>query len=179
MGVFRVKACPVMFNTHHRADILKNAFEATNCKMFIFESKYLSALRDIARDLPSDTRFYMIDNASHFWFGDNIQHTNVDINQNIVKVQSDHALITRNDLIQGKPVNGTLGEVLQCTSPTPSGIKYEYSLQDHVSTNFSLAAALDGAICYQFGINTQSFTRCSCCTCSPQEPQAARSKRRR
>ncbi|KAH7644056.1 long-chain fatty acid transport protein-like protein [Dermatophagoides farinae] len=60
IGIARVRCSAVLFNTNNRRDLLLNAFHATNCKVFIFESKFLSAIQEIAPQLP-DIRFFMYD----------------------------------------------------------------------------------------------------------------------
>lgn len=142
-GVTRVKASSVLFNTNHRADILKNAFEATNCKMFIFDSKYLSALQEVAADLP-DISFYMIDQVTDEWLlpdklalnGDKPESAaaeGVDINRNVLKVQETTAHISRQDLIDRKQITTSLGSILLKHAATPTKTKYNYSLDDTVS----------------------------------------------
>lgn len=58
IGITRVKASFVLFNTNHRKETLLNAFEATNCKVFIFEAKYLKQLQEVADQLPA-IRYFM------------------------------------------------------------------------------------------------------------------------
>ena len=47
IGISRVRCSAVMFNTNHRRDTLINAFQATKCQIFIFERKYLQAIKEL------------------------------------------------------------------------------------------------------------------------------------
>lgn len=61
LGIAKVRAASVLFNTNHRRDLLLNAIDATHCKVLIFERKYLDAIQEIVEQLPEEMKFFMYD----------------------------------------------------------------------------------------------------------------------
>ncbi|XP_027198675.2 long-chain fatty acid transport protein 4-like [Dermatophagoides pteronyssinus] len=131
IGIARVRCSAIMFNTNHRRDTLINAFQATKCQIFIFERKYLQAIKDVAENLP-DIKFFLYDR-------DLIKQPQrqQSIDKNLLQIDFNYDGMTRMDLINVSVDNDNENEkhlqfskLLQ-TYPTTSVLKkYPYKFTD-------------------------------------------------
>lgn len=126
IGICRVRCAAVLFNYNHRNDLLLNAFEASNCKMFIFESKYLPALKEIADRLPDGIRFIMYDR--------NIRNDSGKHEKNL-----DYKGFTRDDLINGNILENDekFSQILDSYPVTRVRKNYTYKMNDIIAYIFT------------------------------------------
>lgn len=124
VGISRVRAASVLFNINHRQDSLLNSFEVTNCRVVVFEAKYLEAIREIASQLSDDIKFYMYDRTGK-----------VELNNN--KVQFDKENYGQYNGMSKVELNGpnvdNFAHILNLYPDTVSDKKYSYELADNVS----------------------------------------------
>lgn len=95
IGISRVRCSAVMFNTNHRLDTLINAFNATNCRIFIFERKYFDTIKDVAEQLP-DIKFFMYDRDAIKQKQSPTELLSIDFNYNGIS-RDDLMMINNND----------------------------------------------------------------------------------
>lgn len=121
IGIARVRCSSVLFNTNHRRNTLVNAFKATNCKVFIFEAKYLSVIQDIAQELP-DIQYFMFD----------------PVESNNVIIQPYYNGLSRQDL-QTKSIKNAskFAAILNAYPITAVQKKYPYKITDMVHYLFT------------------------------------------
>ncbi|OTF81814.1 hypothetical protein BLA29_007483 [Euroglyphus maynei] len=159
IGIGRVRCASVLFNYNHRNDSLVNAFEASNCQMFIFESKFLPALKEIATRLPDGIRFVMYDR-------------NIRNEANVFKYDDhrDYKGFTRDDLINDNIVekDEKFSQILDLYPVTKVRKNYPYKMQDICAYIFTSGTtggkikaaavnnyrflAIDLLMCYAFDI---------------------------
>ncbi|UXI15381.1 phosphoribosylaminoimidazole carboxylase [Sarcoptes scabiei] len=129
IGIARVRCATVFFNTNHRKDTLINAFEATDCKIFIFESKFLSAIEEIVDKLP-DIKFFMFDRSLLNEYDPkkdfDLEYQGINVNE--------FTQITK--LLSKKP-SSKFATILNSFKNKSISRQYNYSLQDIVHYIFT------------------------------------------
>lgn len=123
IGIARVRCSAVLFNTNTRRDLLLNSFRATDCKIFIFEPKFLSAIQDIADELP-DIRFFMYDRNE---------------SKNQIIIDQYYNGISRQDLIENTidPKSWKFASILNAYPITGVKKNYPYKMSDMVQFLFT------------------------------------------
>lgn len=132
VGIARVRCSAVMFNTNHRRDTLINAFKTTNCQAFIFESKFLSVIEEVADQLP-DIPFFIYDRLA--LKNNNLPHFN----------NNDQAFvyqgITRKELIGKQSTlvdhGNKFAAMLNSQPSTPTLKTYNYQMKDKINYIFT------------------------------------------
>ncbi|XP_046912981.2 long-chain fatty acid transport protein 4 [Dermatophagoides farinae] len=132
IGIGRVRCASVLFNFNHRSDLLVNAFEASNCKIFIFESKYLSAIKEIATRLPDGIRLIMYDRNI-------INQNNDGTTSSKHGLNLDYKGFTREDLINDNIVEADekFSQLLDSYPVTSVQKNYPYKINDIFSYIFT------------------------------------------
>lgn len=125
LGIAKVRAASVLFNTNHRRDSLLNAIDATHCKVFIFARKYLDAIQEIVEQLPEEMKFFMYD-----------RNWQSELNNNNLKYDQENFWhyngISRADLISRTRVDN-FAPILEFYSEEAVEKEYTYELSDNVS----------------------------------------------
>jgi len=126
LGIARVRAASVLFSTQHRRDSLLHAFNATSCRVVVFDSKYLSAIREIAHKLPDEMRFFMYDR--------NWPRCDDNNNRNDGKYNAknywQYSGMSKSDLIEDSVEN--FAPILDLYPTMPLEKKYSYEMSDNV-----------------------------------------------
>lgn len=131
LGVARVRASSVLFNTNHRLDSLINSFNVTKCRVLIFDAKYLDAIIEVADQLPDYVQYFMYDRTK----------TEMDLNNNEETINinnyQQYKGMTKTDLLKKEKKWENFAPILK-QYPIEAPLKtYSYEMSDKLTYIFT------------------------------------------